>query len=203
MADKRARDQLARAAARFRAGLPALVLMTDDERLPDPLAAARALPRGSMVILRARDTARRTQLAAALRSIAKAGGLKLLIASDAALAARTGAHGIHLPHARVKEAAHWRARYPHWIITVAAHLPGAAVFVRQADAILLAPVFPTQSHPGEKTLGPIALRTIVRHAQTPIYALGGVDRQTVRQLVGARLAGIAAIGALSPGSCGP
>ena len=37
------------------AALPPLVLMTDDERLPDPLAAARLLPRGSMVIVRARQ----------------------------------------------------------------------------------------------------------------------------------------------------
>src|ERR1700744_5749133 len=90
MADKLARAKLARAAMRFatrsRYALPPLILMTDDARLPDPLGAARALPRGSKVILRARDAAKRVELATKLRAIAKARGLKLLIAGDAELA---------------------------------------------------------------------------------------------------------------------
>src|ERR1700761_2572916 len=58
MADKLARAKLARAARRFAvqsgSALPSLILMTDDERLADPVAAARALPRGSMGVLRTR-----------------------------------------------------------------------------------------------------------------------------------------------------
>jgi thiamine-phosphate pyrophosphorylase len=202
MTDKLARAKLARAAARLavRSGyeLPALILMTDDERLADPLAAARALPRGSMVILRARKAPQRGRLAIALRRIARARGLKLLIADDPALAAAIGAHGIHLPQTLAQDAAHWRALRPSWFITVAAHSLSSAMRVCHADAMIVAPVFPTQSHPGGTTLGALRLRLIAQQVHIPIYALGGIDSGTVRSLVGAKLAGLAAIGALSP-----
>jgi thiamine-phosphate pyrophosphorylase len=190
--DKLARAQLARAATRFRAdGLPCLVLMTDDDRLPDPLAAAKALPRGSLVIVRARDGAGRARLAAALRKIH---GLRLLIANDGALAAKIGADGIHLSEAHAREATHWRTRHPRWLITAAAHsLRATAV---QADAVLLSPMLATASHESAKALA-IRGRLIARQSPVPVYALGGVDAVTVRRLKGANFAGLAAISALS------
>ncbi len=74
--------------------------MTDDDRLPDPLAAARALPEGSLLIVRAKDARRRATLALALRQIAWQRGLILLISDDPGLARAIGANGIHLPEAR-------------------------------------------------------------------------------------------------------
>ncbi|HEY0300753.1 MAG TPA: hypothetical protein VGC36_05450, partial [Rhizomicrobium sp.] len=68
MTDSLARRTLARAAARLNAShakaglLPPLALFTDDARLADPLGAARALPRGSLVVVRAREAARREAL---------------------------------------------------------------------------------------------------------------------------------------------
>jgi thiamine-phosphate pyrophosphorylase len=201
MADKLARAKLARAAMRFAAqgrdALPPLILMTDDERLADPLGAARGLPRGSMVILRTRDAARRGALAAKLRALAKARGLKFLIANDPDLAARIDADGIHLPESDARQAAHWRARHAHWIITASAHSLAAIVAARHADAVIVAPVFPTASHPGGKVLGAQRLRLIGQQSPLPVYALGGIDTHTVQNLQGAKLAGIAAIGAFA------
>jgi hypothetical protein len=75
MLEKLARLKLARAATALnrsaKCKLPALVLMTDDERLPDPLAAARALPRGSMIVVRARQSSHRAKLARSLQAIAR------------------------------------------------------------------------------------------------------------------------------------
>jgi len=100
LADKLLRARLARAAFRFKTrALPALVLMTDDARLEDPLGAARALPRGSLVIVRDRQTSRRAELAAALAAIARRRGLLLIVANDAVLAAKIGADGLHLSEA--------------------------------------------------------------------------------------------------------
>lgn len=205
MTGRRMRAKLARAAAALnaRAGLagrlPPLALMTDDLRLPDPLPAARALPRGSLVILRARDAERRAALAASLRAIAHECGLVLLIAADPVLAARAGADGLHLPEARANEAHHWRARHPGWLITCAAHSLRAvrrAGCVR-ADAAFLSPAFATQSHEERMPLGALRFRIFAREAMLPIYALGGVDAETARQLAGARCAGLAAVGALA------
>lgn len=205
MADRKTRAKLASAAARLNARshfaglLPPLVLMTDDERLPDPAAAARALPRGSLVILRARNDARRTALAEDLGRIARTRDLFLLIANDPALAARAGADGLHLPEARAGEAAHWRALHPSWLITCAAHSAQAMRRARnaRADAVLLSPVFATKSHRGAKVLGATRLRMLTQDAGLPVYALGGIDVRTALMLGGANVAGIAAIGALS------
>ncbi|HEV2563134.1 MAG TPA: thiamine phosphate synthase [Rhizomicrobium sp.] len=171
--------------------------MTDDERLPDPAAAARALPKGSTVILRARQKAHRARLAQTLSRIVHERDLVLLIADDPELAIHIRAHGIHLPEAHAAQAAHWRARRPHWLITCAAHSLQACARVRYADAILLGPVFATQSHPDAAVLGAIRTRSIASAIRTPVYALGGVGAHTAMLLNGAHLAGIAAIGALA------
>lgn len=172
--------------------LPSLVLMTDDERLPDPLAAARALPRGSMVIVRARDPKQRMAQARALLPLATR--LTLLIANDAALAADIGADGIHLSEMFENEAAHWRVRHPRWLITAAMHVPRGAN--PHLDALFLSPIFPTASHPGRAALTAARANRIARESQTPLYALGGITTSNAKLLEG--FVGIAAIGALSP-----
>lgn len=198
MSNRLARAKLARAASRLNAaGLPSLVLLTDDERLSDPLAAARALPKGAMVIVRARQSAHRAHLAEALAPIAHARNLVMLIADDPLLAIRTRAHGVHFPEKHGAHASYWRARRPQWLITASAHSSRACARARYADALLLGPVLATQSHSGAQTLGSIRTRLIAYSIEKPVYALGGIDSKTIMRLSGARLAGIAAIGALA------
>jgi len=190
MASSLSRAKLARAAGGLNGGL--LALMTDEQRLPDPLAAARALPRGSLVVARARDGARRAALA---KELTRLPGLIVLVADDPVLAARIGAHGLHLPQARAREIAHWRARHPDWIITAAAHDLRGVLGAAAADAVFLSPVFPTASHPGAPPLTPVRARLMARQVKIPLLALGGVTAQNAGQLAG--FAGLAAIGALS------
>ena len=178
--------------------LPPLVLMTDDDRLPDPCAAARLLPRGSLIVLRARERPRRKELAAALARVARSRALFLLIAGDPYLA--HAADGVHFPEAQMGAVAYWRARRPDWFLTASAHSLKAAqrAALFGADAVFLSPVFPTESHPGRAAITPVRLRLMAQGLRIPAYALGGINAGNVQQLVGAGLAGIAAIGALAP-----
>jgi len=199
MSDSLERRKLARAAAHLAAhnGLaaPPLVLMTDDARLADPLTAASALPRGSMVVVRARDAARRAALAKALAKLSR--GLIILVAEDEALATSCGADGLHLPEIRLGEAAHQRARHPAWLITTSAHSLAALGKAMRLpiDAVFLSPVFITQSHPGGAALTCVRANLIARAARLPVYALGGVTARNAG-LLARSFAGIAAIGAL-------
>jgi thiamine-phosphate pyrophosphorylase len=197
MSDSLTRRKLARAAARLavqaRHALPPLALFTDDERLPDPLAAARALPRGSMVVVRSRDGARRVALARAMVDLARSRALIVLVAGDGALAAASGADGVHLPEARLGEAVAWRARR-RFIITASVHSLAALAKAKWVDAVFLSPVFPTRSHPGRAALTAMRANAIARGACVPVYALGGIDPRNAALLSG--FAGIAAIGAL-------
>lgn len=196
------RLRLARAAAALnegRPGLPSLVLMTDDERLPDPIAAARALPRGSMVVVRARQSSHRAKLAKSLQPIARARGLMLLIANDPGLADEVGAAGLHLAEANAGGAAKWRARRPNWLITASAHSLAACAAAHrfQADAVFLSPIFSTSSHRAARHLGVPKATAIASFVSLPVYALGGLSEASVRRLAQSRFAGVAAIGALA------
>ena len=169
--------------------------MTDDTRLPDARAAANGLPPASLVIVRARDAKVRAERALGLIPITRQRGLLLLIADDMALARAVGAHGVHLPEARARQAGHIRAQNPAFIITASAHSLRAALSAVHADAILLSPVFATTSHRGTLPLTPARARLIARGLITPIFALGGVTAQNAKLLSG--FSGLAAIGALS------
>ena len=46
---------------------------------------------------------------------------------------------------------------------------------KRADAVLISPVFATNSHPGATSLGPSRFRLLARHAAMPVIALGGMD----------------------------
>jgi len=203
VSDSLARRVLARAAARLNlegsavGRLPSLCLMTDDERLRDPVAATGALRRGSLVIVRARNDTARAALVAKLAPVAKARDLILLVASDPELAARAKADGLHLPEARAAEATHWRAAHPNWLITVSAHSLGALARVQQADAVVLAPVFATGSHPERRSLTPLRANAIARLSRIPVYALGGITAWNATRIVGSNYAGLAAISSLA------
>jgi thiamine-phosphate pyrophosphorylase len=181
-------NALRRSAARLNAGMP-LVLMTDD-RAADWVGAARRLPRGSFVVVRAREAKRRHALAEQLCGLAR-----LLIADDPALAQGLGAAGLHLPEMRMKEAAHWRARHPHWIITSSAHSLRALMGAGRLDAVFLSPVFATTSHRGTKPLTPVRAAFIAAQAPVAVYALGGVTARNAVLLAPA-FSGIAAIRSL-------
>jgi thiamine-phosphate pyrophosphorylase len=190
------------ASGKIRSELPALVLMTDDDRLANPAAAAQMLPRGSLVVVRARDAARRAALAQALLSIGIKHGIRVSIAGDPELAARCNADGVHFPEARIGEAAHWRVRHPRWLVTCAAHSLNACAraSLARADAVLLAPVFATQSHPGRACLGPFRARAIAHASTIPVYALGGITAQNAGRLAGGGFIGLAAVDGLAHGA---
>lgn len=161
-----------------------------DERKADWTAATRALPPGSIVVVRARDAEKRRALAEELHGLAR-----LLIADDPRLAEETGAAGLHLPELRMREAWHWRARHADWIITSSAHSLRALMGTAHLDAVFLSPVFATASHSGAKPLTPVRAAMIAAQAPVPVYALGGITERNAA-LLAPSFSGIAAITAL-------
>jgi thiamine-phosphate pyrophosphorylase len=143
-----------------------------------------------MVVVRGHNSKQRLALAESLHGIAP-----LLIAGDPKLAAQIGATGLHLPEARMKEASHWRAAFPHWIITSSAHSLRALMGAHLLDAVFLSPVFATTSHKGARPLTPVRAAFIAAQAPVPVYALGGITPRNVALLAPA-FSGIAAISSL-------
>ncbi len=179
--------------------LPTLYFLTDRSRITDPLAVIARLPRGCGVILRDYDAPQRHILANDIAAIARKRRLRFLVGGDGDLARGIGAAGLHLPENRISESARWRSRFPRWLITVSAHSGSALQAAAQAgvDAALLGPVFATPSHPGGPVLGIRRLRALARCSPVPVIALGGLNSANVGRLLGAPIAGIAAIGGLA------
>lgn len=177
------------------AAAPALYFFTDPERTPDPVRAAKRLPRGTAVVYRHFGAADRAAVARRLAQVCHARGLTLLIAADPTLAQRVGANGVHWPERLLPSLRDDSAQ----LITASAHtaagIARAAAF--GADACFLAPVFATRSSSGRKPLGLFRASQIARGAALPVIALGGVNADTARRLVGRGFAGLAAVDALS------
>ncbi len=176
--------------------LPAVLLLTDARRLPDPLAAAACLPPGAMIILRHYEAPNRARLAADLARLCRARSVLLSIAGDARLARTIGADGVHLPEHALKGGRRADAD-PRLLVTAAAHsLPALhRAAMAGADAALLSPVFATASHPGAPTLGPARFARLIAAASLPVYALGGIEAANAGRLRASGAVGIAAIGA--------
>lgn len=157
---------------------------------------------GAAVVARDTDRGALQQLVRKLAPVCRARGLLLLVAGDWRLARTRGCSGLHLSEAMVRRGARrWRlARPAAWIVTAAAHSPRA---VRRAasvgiDAVLMSPVFPTASHPGQRSIGALRFARWAEASSLPVIALGGIDGATARRLSRTPVAGFAAIGALAP-----
>ena len=180
--------------------LPGMIFLTDQIAQPLPEDVIENLPRGAMVIFRDYEHENRVELSFALRNICRLKGIKFLVAGDLTLAIKVDADGIHLPEHMINEVKKIRKSYPKLFITASCHsktdmgeLDGQGL-----DAILLAPIFETRSHPETMknkglTIGPGRLRSICEGIRVPIYALGGVNNITAEKLKCTGVAGIAAI----------
>jgi len=175
--------------------LPALWLVTDPARTPDPVGVAARLPRGSGVIYRAFGRADAYEIGRRLAASCRSRGLVLLVGADERLAASIGADGLHLPEPMVGQAPLIRARRPRWLVTGASHSRAALGRARSAgvDATLLSPVFPSRSASAGRPLGPLRFAALARDARLPVYALGGVNGRTAPRLLGSGAAGVAAV----------
>ncbi|MEH6678378.1 thiamine phosphate synthase [Phenylobacterium sp.] len=186
--------------ARAQNPLPPLLLFTDPARTPDPVAAAAALPPGAAVIYRAFGAPYALTVAQALRQVTRRGGVKLLIGADPALARAVGADGVHLPERLAHRARALRLAHPGWLVTAAAHsLPAARRgLALGAQAVVVSAIFPSRSASAGPPLGPMRLAALVRAADGPVYALGGINTKNARRLLASGVVGLAAVEGLSP-----
>ena len=175
--------------------LPNLLFFTDPARVSDPEAAAERLPRGAGVVFRAFGAGDAIAQGLRLRAIADARGLVLLAGADHALAGAIGADGVHLPERDRGSAPALRARRPDWLITIAAHTDAAVIAAGavEVDALVVSPVFASNSPSAGPPLGLEGLRRLVAATDTPIYALGGIWAGTVEKLRDTGIVGLAAV----------
>jgi 8-oxo-dGTP diphosphatase len=105
---------------------------------------------------------------------AHAAGARVLVNSDVALARASGADGVHLSAAQLRALDAQPA-----VALCAASCHDSAELDRAArlgvDFVVLSPVLPTASHPGEPTLGWSRFASLACDLPMPVYALGGMQ----------------------------
>jgi thiamine-phosphate pyrophosphorylase len=179
--------------------LPSLLFFTDPARVPNPEAVAERLPRGAGIMFRAYGAADAIEQGRRLRQIANTRGLLLFAGAEPDLADAIQADGLHMPERMVSHIPTLKEAYPHWLVTTAAHGRAAIAGAEQAgaDAVVISPVFPSNSPSAGAPLGIEGLQALVGATALPVYALGGVRKQTAAQLIGSGIIGIAAVEALA------
>jgi thiamine-phosphate pyrophosphorylase len=148
--------------------LPAVWLISDERNDAVLETALKLLPRGSGFIFRHYHLPKDERRArfAALARLARAKGHLVALAGSRTEARRWGAdlaYGSRGDLAPVHSL----------------HELGRAA---QAAAVLLSPVFPTRTHPGAATLGPLRFRLLAARAKLPVIALGGMNPRTAKRL---------------------
>ncbi len=143
----------------------------------------RARELGGAALLRAADRC---------RALIPAGGPRFVVNGRPDVAAASGADGVHLPSRGMPVQAA-RAVGSSLIVGRSCHSLSDAGAARAegADYILLGPVFPVRSKPGEPAVTLEELREAA--AQVPTFALGGLSIENLARLCGSRLEGVAAI----------
>lgn len=165
--------------ARFQT-LPALWLISDARNDAQLERALARLPRGSGFIFRHYHLPPQERLARfrQLQRRCRACGHCVVLADSALTAREWGADGIYgSPRALCP-------RRSGMMLLAAAHDLRELGDARRlgADAALLSPVFPTRTHPGGATLGPLRFRLLARRAAMPVIALGGMNAAGARRL---------------------
>lgn len=170
--------------------------MTDPNRVPDVVTAAQKLPRGTAIIYRHFGSAHRFVDAEGLRQITFERDQQLLIGADPQLAIEVGADGVHFRRdAKIELPALWRRRCPQWLISMAGIKSGDYTGdLSVLDGLLISSIFPSQSPSAGAPIGVNAFTDKALTLQVPVFALGGINKETAPKLLGSGAAGLAGIG---------
>jgi len=177
--------------------LPALLLMTDVKRLPDPSDIIPRLPANSAVIIRHFSRKKKMALINKNRLLCRKHKVKLLVSDDPHLALSHQLDGVHFSESFARRNRFLRLK-PNQIATGACHSLRALQTAEAAnlDAVLLSPVFATNSHPGAQTLGLMQLQRMTRTTHLATYALGGINQKNAKRLRSSGIIGFAGISGL-------
>ena len=141
------------------------------------------------------------QRARLLRKISTDRGLVFMIGQDWRLALEIDADGVHMPERDLSQILELHTQNPTLRFSLACHnlatLRKAEALDGALSAVFVSPVFVSASASarGVEPLGVKGLRAFTEASPLPVYALGGINCDTIGKLRDAGLSGVAAIDA--------
>jgi thiamine-phosphate pyrophosphorylase len=160
--------------------------------LPEVLSAAIA---GGVDIVQLRDKRlsddEYTEVAYIAHTICERHGTLLVVNDRPAVAAATGADGVHVGQEDMPVAEVRGIVGPEMLIGLSTHAP-AEIDAAVGDYIGVGPVHATPTKPGRPAVGLELVRYAAAHSRLPFFAIGGIDAGNVGTVVeaGARRAAV-------------
>ena len=179
--------------------LPALMLVTDrlvaggEDALVEKVAEAVA---GGVTVVQVREKDLAPEQLAALADRVKAaigGRAALVINSDADVARKVGADGVHFPENAAFPGDRAGLITGRSVHSVESALQAAAEGV---DYVVVGPAYVTESHPGVAPGGPQLISDVAAAVSVSVIAIGGIDAGRTPEMVSAGAAGIAVVRAI-------
>lgn len=191
------------------ASLKGLYVITDEALMPEDRfedRAAQALAGGASIIQyrdKSSEHAKRERQAAQLRALCEQYGALLIINDDVGLAARVGAHGVHLGVGDASLQSAREALGEDAIIGVScyANLERAKIFAQmRADYVAFGAFFASPTKPGAAVASIDLLRRARAELEVPVCAIGGIDAGNAADLIEAGADMVAVISGVFSGN---
>jgi 8-oxo-dGTP diphosphatase len=128
-------------------------------------------------------------------ALAHAQGARVLISRDAALSRRTGADGVHVSGRQLLQLPR-APDTPMWAASCHDAIELARAAELGADFVVLSQVLPTATHPGVAGMGWERFAALVRGYPLPVFALGGMRRDTLETAMDHGAHGIGLLGGI-------
>lgn len=165
--------------------------------------ARAALAGGASVIQfrdKSMDDAAFMEAALAVAKVARQAGAPVIVNDRLEIALEIGAEGVHLG-VNDGDIAAARKRIPGGMILGASattYEEALDMYQAGADYLGVGPVFPTASKSdAARAMGTGELARICRAVKIPVVAIGGINRESIRQVIDAGACGVAVISAIA------
>jgi thiamine-phosphate diphosphorylase len=159
--------------------------------------------RGGVDIVQLRDKALRRgallELACRLSTLCREQGVLFVVNDHLDIALASGADGVHLGPDDLSVAAARRAAGFELVIGASASspAPAQAAALEGADYLGSGPAFATPLKPEKDVIGPEGVARVAAAVGIPVFAIGGIDLQNLRQLKAAGVHRVCAIRGLA------
>lgn len=131
------------------------------------------------------------------RAACTAAGALFVLNDRPELVAAVGADGVHVGQDDMPVAEARALVGEARIVGLSTHTPAQVDVAAGADYIGVGPIYATPTKPGRAPVGTALVAHAARHASVPWFAIGGIDRGTLRPVLDAGASRVAVVRALT------
>jgi thiamine-phosphate pyrophosphorylase len=138
-------------------------------------------------------------LAAVVRRRTREFGALFFVNDRVDLAIAAEADGVHVGQQDLSPAEARRQMGPEALVGLSTHAPGEilAAASSEADYLAVGPVYATPTKPGRPAVGRELVRFAAEHPAQPFFAIGGIDRGNLVEVLAAGASRVAVVRALT------